>query len=410
MSEQRRGHMSGKQKRFPDSEKGDIQILARPGASVWIGDRSATSPVEITETKITIPNTTASNIILNGTDIRQRINHMSMTPGVGESNVRATHIALESINTEKIGGILEPDVGGTGRPDILSGRIAIASSTGYIEGVSKLKLSLEDGGLVVDGDVRLTGGGVLGKAGELMTEGEETGRSLLRLANGVAPTIASATLDGSSLRWTSTDADGDLRRVMVKYSPYALTKEQVNAAPDDWFEVDEGGVHQIYVGNGNGSAPFYAFFRDKHGTFPLLRGSGDAMVVHAGRSYRFQRTAAFASGHPFWIGTSASTEFTDFAIEGSPGKSYTTGIDTAGEYIQFDIPADWSGTLNYYCTNHVGMLRAFDVRVSSPVFDRDPIPILNGSFDTSGQTSSTARLVSEDASGNLSDVFSVTIP
>ena len=398
--------MSGGQKRFAEAREGDLQIAARPGASVWIGDRASGGLVRVTADEVRMPSAAAGGLVVGGSDVGHRIGAIPATPGVGDGNVTAVHLAPGSIGTDKIGGVIGGAAGGTGRGDLPAGAAAVASASGGLEGRPELTLSPGDGGLSVAGSVELSGGGSLGAAGDI------AGRSLLSLVRGAPPSISSASLGGggASLDWTAEDADGDLRRVMVKYSPAAPAAPAVAAAPDDWFEVDEGGAHQVYVGSGSGAPPFYGFFRDRQGTLPLLRSAGGAMVLHAGRSYRFRRTEGSAAGHPFWVGASAAEGFSGFPIEGPPGSSHAAGIDSAEGFVQLEIPRGWSGALNYYCTAHAGMSRAFDVRPASPAFDRDPVAVLGGSFDASGHSATSAHLVAEDSAGNLSAVVSVPVP
>ena len=259
----------------------------------------------------------------------------------------------------------------------------------------------------MDGTVRLRGAGGVSGTGELLTEGQSpgSGRSLLDLRRGAAPSVDGGSHAGSALSWVASDPDGDLRRVAVKYSVSAQTPAGVLADPDDWYEADEGAAHQVFVGEGSFSDPFFAFFRDRDGTLP------QPSFLVAGRSYRFERTASASAAHPFWVGDGISADFTDFAVEGTDGRSRTSGIQAPGEFLQLDVPSGYAGTVNYFCTAHGAMSRAFEVRPATPPLDGDPLVSLSGSFDTSGRSSVTAYLAAEDSAGNTSaGVVAVAIP
>ena len=390
---------------FPDAEAGDLQVSAPAGSSVLLGDRSSgADPVGVTASGVSVPAAaSAAAVLLGGEDVWERIGRIPLAPGVSEGGVGAEHIAPGSLSVGKVGGVVGADKGGTGRGSLLAGRVVAVSPGGGLEGIDNLSLSAGDGGLSVDGSVLIAGGGAITESGEF------AGRPVSGLHLGAPPSVA-ATAAGHLVKWTAADADGDARRVLVRYSGAPLAAEDVVAAPDDWFEADEGAAQQVFVGAGSASPPHYAFYRDAGGSRPLLRGGGGAMVLHAGRSYRFERADGAPQGHPFWVGASAAEEFSGFPVEGPQGRSRSSGIDSPGEFVQFDIPRGWTGALRYYCTSHAAMSLAFDVRPASAPHSRDPLAALSGSFDASAHAGSVATVVCEDSAGNVSDAASVAIP
>ena len=116
--------------RFAEAVPGDVQIVGRPGGSVWLADSSASNHLEITASRAALTTVSASNVTLNGLDLKQRIDSLSQTPGVGQSNVRAIHVAAESIDTDKVGGILQGDAGGTGAAELTDGGLLAVPQSG----------------------------------------------------------------------------------------------------------------------------------------------------------------------------------------------------------------------------------------------------------------------------------------
>ena len=109
------------------------------------------------------------------------------------------------------------------------------------------------------------------------------------------------------------------------------------------------------------SAPYYRFYSDANHSNEL----SSPCVLETGKSYDF-RYHGGNSGHPFWIGSSASrmSVLTSGAtITSAPsGRSHNSGIQS-GENFTLSIESGYDGGLHYYCTNpyHNGMLASFTV-------------------------------------------------
>eukprot|EP00873_Tetraselmis_striata_P043685 jgi/Tetstr1/463949/TSEL_008754.t1 len=391
----------GTERRFPDAVPGDVQVLGRPGGAVWLAGGGAAHSARIDESSVSLTALSASNVVLAGRGLRERVDWIASTPGVGDSNVRAEHVAPESVGTDKVGGVVLGGVGGTAASWLAEGAVLAVPGAGGggLEGVAALTADTVDGGLRVDGDVRLAGGGALTGEGEVRRSGGGDGRRLLDLRKGAPPAVDSASHDGgAALGWEASDPDGDLRTVAVKYSSSSVTAAGVLASPDDWYEADEGAAEQVFVGEGSTSSPYFPFFRDRAGAFPR------PAVLAAGRSYRFERAAGASAAHPFWVAAAG------LAVEGSPGRSASSGIQAPGEFLQLDVPVGFSGAIGYQCTEHGFMASAFEVRPATPPLDGDPLASLSGAFDTSGRRGVTAYLAAGDAAGNASaDVVAVAI-
>lgn len=103
------------------------------------------------------------------------------------------------------------------------------------------------------------------------------------------------------------------------------------------------------------SAPYYKFYSDANHSSEL----SSPCVLETGKSYDF-RYYGGDSGHPFWIGSSASGA----EITSAPsGRDNNSGIQS-GENFTLSIDSDYDGDLHYYCTSHSTMSKSF--RVTSP--------------------------------------------
>eukprot|EP00873_Tetraselmis_striata_P033868 jgi/Tetstr1/454132/TSEL_041051.t1 len=392
---------------------GGIRVTGRPEGSVWISSRDGGPDVEITEAGVAAADLRADAVVLAGRDLQGRIEAIGSTPGVGESNVRAVHVAPASLDTARLGGPIEGRAGGTGLASLRGGGVlAVAPTGGYLDGVASLTVAPQDGGLRVAGSVRISSGGGIGQLGEVVPAGTGPGRGLLDLERGASPEVTAVSHAAGALSWTAVDPDGGLRRVAVRYgaaSP-APSPEEVLASPDDWADVDEGGHRQVFVGEGGLSAPHFGFFRDRAGALPLLRGAGAPMVLVAGHSYRFERTAAAGAGFPFWIGATPAADFTAFAVTATAGRDRTSGITGSGDYIQVTIPAGFSGALNYFSTAHPETVAAFEVRGGGVgVRGGAPLGSWSGAFGTAGQAGAFAHVAAENASGRASAVVTAAL-
>lgn len=377
---------------------GDLQVRPKSGASVWIAEATGTHAVKVTQSGVYFGSASASNVVLDGDNLAASILGIGLRPGVGAGNVLGVHVAPGGeIGTSKLGGILSPDKGGTGRSTHPAGLALAVASDGTLGGVSGLRPA--PGGLDVQGGVSVAGTAVLGE------DGTVCGRSLLDLHRG-SPPSASASVSGAAIAWSATDRDGDLRRVAVRYRRGGgiYTREEVRDLPDDWYAVDEGAYEAVFVAPAYSafSPPYYDFFKDKAGLMPR-----SAFRLRSGGKYRFERAAGAGDAHPFWIGDSASADFSGFPIEATPGRGRAAGglIGTgSNEFIQFSIPRSFSGNIYYFCTVHSSMRAAFRLDPASLEPRGDPVASLSGFFDASDRLAGDlAFVVAEDAAGNLSD-------
>ena len=102
------------------------------------------------------------------------------------------------------------------------------------------------------------------------------------------------------------------------------------------------------VSGGGFSSPYYTF-TDGNGATPDF----SVQSLYLGETYIF--TASGISGsHPFMIGESY----------GDMGSSLVSGgpLTGTGGSISVSIPSDFTGSLNYFCTNHSGMNQSFTVQ------------------------------------------------
>lgn len=384
---------------------GDLQVRPKSGASVWIAEATGTHAVKVTPSGVYFGSASASNVVLDGDDLADSILGIGLRPGVGAGNVLGVHVAPGGeIGTARLGGILGPDKGGTGRSTHSAGLALAVASDGTLGGVPGLRPV--PGGLDVQGGVSVAGAVVLGE------DGTVCGRSLLDLHRGSPPWV-DASVSGRSVSWSASDRDGDLRRVAVRYlrGGGSYTREEVRDLPDDWYAVDEGAYEAVFVApaaSSPWSPPYFDFFKDKAGLKPR-----SAFRLRAGGKYRFELAVGAGNGHPFWIGDSVSAAFSGFPIEATPGRGYASGglLGTgSNEFIQFSIPRSFSGNIYYFCTTHSSMRAAFRLDPASLEPRGDPVASLSGLFDASGRLAGDlAFVVAEDAAGNLNDPAVVAI-
>lgn len=369
-----------------------MQVRPKSGASVWLAEATGANAVKVTPSGAYFGSAAASNVVLAGDDLAASILGIGLRPGVGASNVLGVHVAPGGeIGTAKLGGILGPEKGGTGRSTHSAGLALAVLSDGTLGGVPGLRP--EPGGLAVQGGVSVAGTAVLGE------DGTVCGRSLLDLHRG-SPPFVEASAEGSSIAWSAFDRDGDLRRVAVRYrrGGGSYSPEEVRDLPDDWYAVDEGAYEAVFAAP-SASPPYFEFFRDKAGLKPR-----SAFRLCVGGKYRFELAAWAGDEHPFWIGDSIETEFSGFTIEATPGRGRESGVSGPNDFIQFSIPRSFSGNIYYFCTRHASMRAPFRLDQASLEPRGDPVASLSGLFDASGRLAGdVAFVVAEDAAGNLSE-------
>ncbi|MDB3959072.1 SUMF1/EgtB/PvdO family nonheme iron enzyme, partial [Opitutales bacterium] len=102
------------------------------------------------------------------------------------------------------------------------------------------------------------------------------------------------------------------------------------------------------VSGGQGSSPYYVF-TDGNGQTPNF----STQSLYLGETYTFTATGISGS-HPFMIGESYG-DMDSSLVSGGP-------LTGTGGSISVSIPSGFSGTLNYFCTNHSGMNDSFNVQ------------------------------------------------
>lgn len=365
---------------FSGSTTGDLQIKAPIDKTVWISNSDGSQYMKIRRDTVTTTNMVATSVEMDGVDLENRINGISLKSGVGDSNVTPETIIPASVNTDKV---TNPNVdkGGTGRVDRPDGLwVAGANNVDAVAGLAAVGNELTSPGNVKISGVEISPSSV---AGKMLTD----------FPKGLPPRIDSCVKDGLSLDWIASDPDGDLVAVYVKYADFA-TATEVRDEPDDWYTSYDEGYEMVFVGTGRTAEPYFDFYADKAGTKPRVK-----FPIHKGRSYRFEMIEGDLP-YPFMIGDSVSTD-SPLALSMTEGRSKSVGIATASnEFIQVTIPENFTDTLYYYSPNESQIRDSFVIR------DADPNKELSsGSFDISGVSHSNALIVGEDSVGNLSVVF-----
>ena len=392
---------------YNDVFENDLQIRVGNGSRVWLTEKTRNNTVSVSETVVdTDSDINTESVTLNGFDLQTKIHALSDTAGVTESNVRGIHIADTSISTDKIGGNIPTRLGGTDSNLHEENAILFVSPDGSAVG--------SDSNLVFAGtSLSVTGNILLGK--EFLIEPFGGSVAFRHVSDGNASrAVPLSDLSGGSnaavtgvsvvsmdtLTCEAVDLDGDIRRIAVKYcweGEAAPTAEAVSASPHDWYEVDEGAAHTIYVGDEAGSEPYHRFFWDEAMTREMVRPSG-TVPLRIGSSYRFEKSTNLGT---FYVGTDAATAFTDFDVDSSHASDYNSGI-RGGEFLQFSIPSGFSGSLSHY--GSVSPARAFDLLPPTVSALDSPVHTVTAEFDTSQLYHSDAYFVVEDAKGNLSPV------
>ena len=102
------------------------------------------------------------------------------------------------------------------------------------------------------------------------------------------------------------------------------------------------------VSGGDFSSPYYTF-TDGNGETPDF----SVQSLYLGETYIFTGSSISAS-HPFMIGESYG-DMDSSLVSGGP-------LTGTGGSISVSIPSDFTGSLNYFCTNHSGMNQSFIVQ------------------------------------------------
>ena len=124
-------------------------------------------------------------------------------------------------------------------------------------------------------------------------------------------------------------------------------------------------VVEITVSGGSFDFPYFTF-HDSEGNEldPRFYDPGaepsdyTELKLIPGSTYRFVNGGVDAS-HPFFISDGGRRESSTFDIvsEGSP----TSGLSSTVPSLEFTLPADFDGTLTYYCVPHTIMTYTFKV-------------------------------------------------
>ena len=108
----------------------------------------------------------------------------------------------------------------------------------------------------------------------------------------------------------------------------------------------------IYVGNGYFSGEYYNFYTDQAGSNQVYISD---YVFYKGSTYNFHKISG--NNHPFYLSdipsnSSGSYHYgtVSFSVSSDSTISQSDGIRSS-ESMTFTIPAVYSNTLHYYCTN-----------------------------------------------------------
>lgn len=114
-------------------------------------------------------------------------------------------------------------------------------------------------------------------------------------------------------------------------------------------------VVEITVSGGSFTSPYFTF-HDSEGN--SLDPSTNELLLIPGSTYRFINGGVSGS-HPFFISDVGRREASTFNIvsEGSP----SSGLSSSVPSLEFQLPADFVGTLIYYCVPHTSMTNNFQV-------------------------------------------------
>ena len=123
-------------------------------------------------------------------------------------------------------------------------------------------------------------------------------------------------------------------------------------------------VVEITVSGGSFTSPYFTF-HDSEGN--SLDPSTNELLLIPGSTYRFINGGVSGS-HPFFISDVGRREASTFNIvsEGSP----SSGLSSSVPSLEFQLPADFVGTLIYYCVPHTSMTNNFQVFTVIFVFVR----------------------------------------
>jgi parallel beta-helix repeat protein len=142
------------------------------------------------------------------------------------------------------------------------------------------------------------------------------------------------------------------------------------------------------VSGGGSSFPYYTFL-DGNGQTPDF----SVQFLYLGETYTF--TASGISGsHPFMIGEGYG-DMDSGLVNGGP-------LTGAGGSISVSIPSNYSGTLNYFCTNHSGMNQSFTVQSPPHIVELNAslnlamLWVEPGSFTMGTPTSEGSRVSDEN--------------
>ncbi|AUF82181.1 putative galactose-binding domain-containing protein [Tetraselmis virus 1] len=400
---------------FTNSETGDLQMKVSSGNAIILSEKTHTNRINITDSNIEGLGTCSADVVtLNEQDLETRINNISNTSGVGESNVTGSEIEPDSLSIEKLdtSSPLIVSGGGTGTSSFPSEQILLGRG-GAI--VAEPRLTVESDTVTVDGSIHINNQYAIEPFNNTLRF-RKLGNGDSVLANalvGQPPTVESGTVYSgvdytSAVDFNVTDMDGDFRKVFAKFSATSTpvpTGQDIVDNPDDWYEVNEGGAKTIYVGNDMNGPPYNEFFWDSAGTKPMTRLVGE-LYLNRGMSYRFEK---ITNNGTFFIGTDSSTPFTDFVIESTENTDYTTRITSTGQCIQFTIPDDFTGTLQHYNSTNTYKFQILDPSVSSltdPTHDVSATMVFDTvNYQAGPQNSDYLFLVAQDASDQVGEVF-----
>jgi hypothetical protein len=203
---------------------GDVKFNSSHKTIVEWDDGTATKSPYRTEFATTTKVSTGGfgTVVIDGVDLETRINNISLTSGLGESNITNASIVSNSIHLDKF-DTLSMAKGGTNSTQFGKGEVLFSESSKM---VSSPNFKIDSTGININNNlsVEMVMGTTVytlkSEAGGLVLSTNVGGSPIINLTNnrGSPPTIISMVLSSSNLTYSVSDKDGDLRSIHIIWS------------------------------------------------------------------------------------------------------------------------------------------------------------------------------------------------
>jgi plastocyanin len=168
-------------------------------------------------------------------------------------------------------------------------------------------------------------------------------------------TVAGANLDEFNGGYTTLD--GNLTYCYFITETYPIWPRNIRGSVKGiaYDETSEIITYTVTLNGDPSSSPYY-IFTDADGV------SGTP-TLQAGKTYTFKRTD---NGHPFNVGGDEHNQNNTGIVVTSTGTNTGTAVNGAnsiekGQSLTFTIPADYAGSLKYFCYSHSNMIGNFTI-------------------------------------------------